>query len=1015
MSLVSPSAAEKRHYGFDGFLVDPVRRLLMRDGEPVVITPKSFSVLLILLEHRGEVVEKDELLRRIWPDTFVTEANLAQNISALRKALGEKANEHRYVVTAPGRGYSFVAEVTEVLLPRPESPAPSSRDDIPRAEPVAAPRSLRGRSRWEMLVLSLVAVLGIGLLLFLLLGRGPAPRSGAEVGARPSIAVLGFKNLSKSSRSPWLGTALAEMLTTELAVGGQVRVATGENVARARQAPDLESLDPASLRRLHGILGCDLLVVGTYLPLGLGSGGQVRLDMRVLRIPGGETVASLAQEGTEAELFELASKAGGRLRKSLGFDELSPGQMRVARALQPANAEAAKLYAEGLEMLRAYKTPRAVELLGRAAAADPTSAPIRANLAQAWSLLGNDNKATGEARKAVKLSTALPKRERLAIEARYYAVSHQWGQASELYRSLWTFYPDDLEYGLPLFVSLHEAGRQAEAVAILAALRKLPAPAGKDPRIDLEEARALRRFADLPGAMRAARAAEDKGRKSGESLVVAQALVMEGSVLLMEGKLEPSTQLFLEAQALYKKEGHAWGAANALSHVGLVLEKQGDLDGAERISHEALGVAQDLGNVSGIASELAGLGFLYQSRGDLKRARSYLERSRAQFAEIEDPLLEMRVLNASSGILLSQGDLDGARQRIDEVLAASRKIGSRVDEARARVHLGNVLAWRGELSQALRQQELAIKTLRETRDLAQASTALAASVEVLSRLGDLAAARQRCDEARAMKKETGDRIGIGQVLGSLALLEYRSGNLAVSRERSEEQLRMAAETGSRTLRAWSLHSVGRVELAAGNLTQARASLDAALAESLEIGEELRAMMIRVDLARLALAQEDYGTAERIAGASVEWWRARRIPLGEARALLTQAGALMQLGRLDEARAIAVRVRTLAGDSEDRDLSLVAAPELARIEAAGGSVEDLKRALSSLSQAAEEAHRRGFVASELEARLASGEIDARQARPASTSSLQALQKEAEKRGYLRLARRAGKAMAEAGSS
>ncbi len=106
-----PPRAEKQVYEFDGFRVDPVRRRLLKGGEQVSLTPKAFSILVVLLENRGEVVEKEELIRRIWPDTFVTEANLTQNISSLRKALGERANDHRYVVTVPGRGYSFVAEV----------------------------------------------------------------------------------------------------------------------------------------------------------------------------------------------------------------------------------------------------------------------------------------------------------------------------------------------------------------------------------------------------------------------------------------------------------------------------------------------------------------------------------------------------------------------------------------------------------------------------------------------------------------------------------------------------------------------------------------------------------------------------------------------------------------------------------------------------------------------------------------------------------------------------------------
>src|SRR5215210_3275149 len=108
------AASEKFLYEFDVFRVDPIRRRLLREGELVALTPKAFSILLVLLENRGEVVDKEELIRRVWGDAFVTEANLTQNVSSLRKALGERANDHRFVVTVPGRGYSFVAEVLEV-------------------------------------------------------------------------------------------------------------------------------------------------------------------------------------------------------------------------------------------------------------------------------------------------------------------------------------------------------------------------------------------------------------------------------------------------------------------------------------------------------------------------------------------------------------------------------------------------------------------------------------------------------------------------------------------------------------------------------------------------------------------------------------------------------------------------------------------------------------------------------------------------------------------------------------
>ena len=143
----SPLAArsEKLLYEFDAFRVDPVRRRLVRDGDVVPLTPKAFSILLVLSREPGRVVEKEELIRRVWGDAYVTEANLTQNVSSLRKALGERANDHRFVVTVPGRGYSFVAEVSEVLR---ESSGEVPRLNVAAPEPCRLHRRHRRRRHW---------------------------------------------------------------------------------------------------------------------------------------------------------------------------------------------------------------------------------------------------------------------------------------------------------------------------------------------------------------------------------------------------------------------------------------------------------------------------------------------------------------------------------------------------------------------------------------------------------------------------------------------------------------------------------------------------------------------------------------------------------------------------------------------------------------------------------------------------------------------------------------------------
>ena len=104
----------KYFYEFGPFRLDPARGMLFRDGEMVSLAPKVFDILLVLVETSGETVQKDELMERVWPDSFVEEGNLSVNIFALRKALGDDGNKNLYIKTVPKRGYRFVADVRQV-------------------------------------------------------------------------------------------------------------------------------------------------------------------------------------------------------------------------------------------------------------------------------------------------------------------------------------------------------------------------------------------------------------------------------------------------------------------------------------------------------------------------------------------------------------------------------------------------------------------------------------------------------------------------------------------------------------------------------------------------------------------------------------------------------------------------------------------------------------------------------------------------------------------------------------
>ena len=1047
-----PRPEERVAFEFDGFRVDPVRRVLTRDGEPVPITPKAMSILLALLAKPGEVVEKKELLDKIWPGVFVTEANLTQNVFSLRKCLGERANDNRYIVTVPGQGYLFggdvrrverfqtgefpivrldeppavpaqvpqtpqipqipqtsTAETPTVLeIPAPAMTLPAMPPMIPAPVPAAPPQKTPSILFRSLSVGGVLLVLfALGAAFFGLLFHSSTTKSrtsGIGLGSRvrPAIAVLDFKSLSPDDSTRWLQTAFAEMLTTELAAGGSLRVVRGETVAEALKSLDIDDpsrLGPLELERLHDVLGVDLVVVGSYVPIG----GKLRLDLRVLEAPEGDTVVSLARTGPQAGIFDLVSNTGREVRDKLGIAALSPRQIQETLALRPSSTEASRLYSLGLERLRDFDPPGALKYLQQAAAEDPDSAVIHSALSQAWSSLGYDAQTEEEARKAVDLSRSLSREDRLAIEGRLYRARKDLEKASQTYRTLITFFPDDVEYGLQLAECLMLGGRVTEAAATLASLHKLPPPAGEDPRVDLLEARNARRMNDPVTEKRAADAAAAKSRRSGQTLILAQALIYQGDALMMTGHPQESLPLLRESKALAEKAGYQWGMGMALANLGRAFQMLGDLEAAQAAQEQSLVIAQRLGSAIGITAQLYGLGELHRERGRLTEALSFLEQAHTWLVKMGDRYMEVEVLNSAGTVLLARGDLVGARRRFEQALTLSQTLSNRAKEGLALANLATVLAYQGELQEARRRHAEAFTLLSRSGDPSAAASALAASADAGARLGELRAAWQQSAQALEAKRQTGDRLGIGRILGSRSWLAYQMGDLTASRSLAEEQHRIAQQTGARSLTAWALQNLGRADFAAGNLAAARAELEEAQQVSSAQGEELRSMEVRLDLARLALAANQPSEAALLARETAAWYRARGIPGGRIRAQALLAESLLHQGLEGEARQAAAEVRAQITASEDRELRAMAAVSLARFEAAAGNPNE---AVRLLQHASEDVSRTGFAAASLEVRLALGEIQRGLGDASAVATLAAVRRDAEALGFKRVAVSAG---------
>jgi tetratricopeptide (TPR) repeat protein len=758
----------------------------------------------------------------------------------------------------------------------------------------------------------------------------------AALDRRQAISVLGFQNLSTDKSQQWLGQALTEMVGAELAAGGKIRVVPSDRTAFARKSLGLgvkESLDSTNMERLHTLIGADLGVIGTYLPLGTPGEQNIRLDIRVLSMPAGDTVAVVVVTAAEKDLFRLVTEAGSRLREALGLSLPTQQERLQARGLVPAGADTIRLYTEALSRLRSFDPTVARDLLLHAEAIEPRSVAIQSALSEAWTMLGQDNRAREAARRAFEDRRALPEEAQLAIEARFYEAGAQWDRASQAYRSLAALVPDELEHGLKLANTLSMAGRGPEALAILAKLQARPAPERDDPRIDLMEAGVSWRLSDLTRMEKAARAAVAKGRRLGAWLIIARGLVFQAHCVEVKGRPLEAVALLREAEELALRAGDRSTAARAAVNMGLALQQQGDLAGAEQVQERALIQAREFGSAVGVAAQMYVLGDLDRIRGDFNHARSRLEEARVWYHRLDYRVWDAQTEVALASVELAQGEPAIARRLLTESLETSRAVSRVAGEVDALQGLIELAAATGAWEDAFRLQDQALRIVLTLHRPGLSALVLASSADLLARTGNLPLANRHLLLAEAAGRRAADQLTNARLLGARARFALRAGDLPAARAASEEELRLARGMRARPLEASALRDLVRIARAAGDVGQARGFLLEALRISAETGDSFAHSAGCLDLARLELDAGRLESALKLARDAAEWNHSRGFT-DESLALAWMAEALLRMGRLTEARE-AIQKAVSRAPAADRELRLLILPTQTRVTAGLG--------------------------------------------------------------------------------
>ena len=345
----------KHFYEFASFRVDAAERVLLCDGRAIPLKSKVFDLLIELISNSGHILMKEELMKQIWPDTFVEDHNLAVSISMLRKALADH-NEHVYIETIPRRGYRFTADVREVWDGSPAITA----DEASRLQ------------------LDLDHC--------------------ATVATVKSIAVLPFRTIgARPSEEEYLGLGMADALITRISNLSQIVVRPTSSV---RKYTGVEQ-DPAGADR-------ELLVSSVLEGSIQRSGKRVRVTVQLVNVQDGATLWAEKFDETFTNIFAVEDSISEQVAEALTL-KLTLKERRQLRKRYTENTEAYRAYLKGRYFLNkrtAVGFNKGIEYFKAAIAIDPQYALAYAGLAEYYQLLGNYNlvgpmEATSKAKEAI--------------------------------------------------------------------------------------------------------------------------------------------------------------------------------------------------------------------------------------------------------------------------------------------------------------------------------------------------------------------------------------------------------------------------------------------------------------------------------------------------------------------------------------------------------------------------------------------------------------------------------------
>jgi eukaryotic-like serine/threonine-protein kinase len=581
---------------------------------------------------------------------------------------------------------------------------------------VAAPApTIGGWKRWAAIGAGAAVAVLVMLLVFhgkILSGSGGGQPSVA--GPPPmALAILPFRNASGDPSLDWLGSSMAEMLSTDVGQSAHLRTVSSERVGQIlrdlRISPDT-ALDDPTIQRLAEFSNADTVVWGQYAKFG----DQIRIDATVKDLKHGRVTSLKTDAASQKDILGAVDHLAGDIRLNLDLSKSAVKELQ-AQSFKPSSTSLPALrdYNAGLQLARQGKDLEAVKQFQASTTEDPQFALAFSRMAQSYASLGQESDAEQFSRKAVELSDKLPDAEKYLIVARHDEILKNYPKAIEAYSNLVKVSPDNADVIFDLARLQENSGNYDKAKESFTRVLTL------DPkRVDAQLAmgRVNIEAGNPQAGLEFLNRAQSMSIEVGNDEQKAQILQAIGMAYSTMNKQEDALRNFQESLAIKRRLGMKKGIADSLDAIAFTESALGKTDAALKDFTEALQTLRDIGDKSGTGDVLNDFAQYYSDRGQYDQALKLFKESLQIQTDTGNESNQALVLNNIGNSYLFKGDYEDARTYFSQALTLREKLNVPTDVADTLHNLAETSTKLGQYEPALDQYLKALDLRRSAGD-----------------------------------------------------------------------------------------------------------------------------------------------------------------------------------------------------------------------------------------------------------------------------------------------------------